>query len=203
MRAFYQRVAAMLTPGVGFLLALWIGLFLTSRFYPLRDWLALSGPAVWHGQVWRLASYAALPASWPDLLMSSIALVWFGGTVERFWRAGEFLLYCLVAAAGAGLVKVALQYFSPGALLGPGPVCFALLAAYARLCAQDAVMRQTVILFAVISVLLLGSVAGVISAVIALSGGACGLGYLWLRSEWRRPRGGQNAVSQRISRLEL
>ena len=49
------------------------------RAFDLYDWLALSGPKFWSGQIWRLASYALLPVEILDFVMNSVALVMLGG----------------------------------------------------------------------------------------------------------------------------
>ncbi len=172
----------------------------------------LTGPAVFHGQVWRLASYALLPLNLLDLVMSGISLIIFGGMLERVWTRRDFLLYCLFAAIGAGLVKIAFQSINPLPLLGPSPIAFALMAATGRLFAHEKIilppsfemnLRGAVIVLATLSFFTMGCMAGWVNAIIRVSGGVFGILYLWLRSEIEQPREARPAVSQRINRLEL
>jgi len=54
-----------------------------AHVFDLYGWLALSGPKFWSGQVWRLVSYALLPAGVMDFVMNSIALVVLGFCSEH------------------------------------------------------------------------------------------------------------------------
>jgi membrane associated rhomboid family serine protease len=218
MRGLWQRFMSALTPGVRWALSVWTICYLLGivlDFFSvanLHGWLMLTGPAFWHGQIWRLASYALAPASLMDLMMNGISVVVFGGLLERVWVRREFLLYGLIATVGAGLAQLALQAASPVPLLGPSPVAFALMAAAGRLFAHERIvvppsfqmtMSQAVILLAAVSFVVMGFTAGWISAIIRVSGGGFGLLYLWLRSQIAQPRVARPAVSRRINRLEL
>jgi membrane associated rhomboid family serine protease len=147
-----------------------------------------------------------------DLLGNGISVIVFGGMLERIWTRRDFFLYCFIAALGAGLAQLALQWFSPAPLLGPSPVTFALMLATGRLLANERIvippslqltMRQIVILLAVFGFVFIALTAGWANAVIRVSGGAFGLFYLWLRSEMGQPRQARTVASQRINRLEL
>ena len=213
-----QRFVRTLTPGVRWLLGTWTLLWLLAlvmrllRLADISTWLLLTGTPVVHGQVWRLASYALLPQSLLDLVLSAILLVMFGGLLERVWTRGDFLLFALVCAIGAGLVKIALQPGATRALLGPGPVVFGFTGACARLFPHQMMMlppsievrmRQLVILLAAASFFATAYMSGWVAAIIMVSGGGFGLAYLWLRSGWARPGSARPAVSQRINKLEL
>ncbi len=218
MQGFWRRFVSSLTPGVRWTLWIWTLLYLLGivlGFFHITNvsaWLMLTGPAVWRGQIWRLASYALLPASLLDLLGSGISVAVFGGMLERIWTRRDFFLYCLIAAVGAGLVKLALQLSSPVPLLGPSPIAFALMAATGRLFAHEKIlvppslqltMRQAVVLLAALSFIVMALMAGWVNAIIRASGGAFGLLYLWLRSEIGQPREARPVASRRINRLEL
>jgi len=207
-----------LTPGVRWLLAVWTALYLlaaalaTLHLADVRGWLELTGPAFWHGQVWRLLTYALLPASFFDLLGNAIALVLLGSSLEAIWTRRDLLVYCLIVALGAAMVKVALHTSNPVPLLGAGPLMFGLMVACGRVLAQQSIMlapgfsltiRQAAILWAAFTLVSMFSRAGLANAIITLSGGAFGWAYLWLREKISQSRVGQSAVSQRISRLEL
>jgi membrane associated rhomboid family serine protease len=218
MQGLWQRFVSSLTPAVRWTLSIWTIFFLLDLalgFFHIVDvggWLMLTGPAILHGQVWRVATYALLPSNLMDLMMNGISVVVFGGMLERMWLRRDFLLYCLVAAVGAGLVKIALQSISPTPMLGPSPIAFALMAATGRLFAHERMilppsfemtMRTAVILLAALSFVFMVCMAGWVNALIRVSGGICGILYLWLRSDLGQPREARPAVSQRINRLEL
>ena len=127
MKHFWQRFLAALTPGVRTVLGLLAAVYLAATVgtllhaFNLQDWLEVSGPKFWSGQIWRLATYALLPAGIMAFVMNGIALVMLGGMLERHWSRGEFWRYCLVTAAGAGLAKVLLQFSNPLPLVGAAP----------------------------------------------------------------------------------
>jgi membrane associated rhomboid family serine protease len=218
MRNFWQRFLALLTPGVQLLLCLLAGMYLTAvigkliRAFDLYDWLALSGPKFWSGQIWRLATYALLPAGVLDFLMNSVALVMLGGMLERHWSRGELWLYCVVAAAGAGLTKVVLQFSSPLPLTGAAPMVFGLLIAWGFLCGRENIslvpfgemtVWKLVVVAGAISFLIMFFTAGLVTAIIMAAGGLTGFVYLWLKHKWLMSRASSVIHSERINRLEL
>src|ERR1035437_188811 len=218
MRNFWQRFLALLTPGVQLLLCLLAGMYLTAgigkliRALDLYDWLALSGPKFWSGQIWRLATYALLPAGVLEFLMNSVALVMLGGMPERHWSRGELWLYCIVAAAGAGLTKVVLQFSSPLPLTGAAPMVFGLLIAWGFLCGREnislipfgeMIVWKLVLVAGAISFLIMFFTAGLVTAIIMAAGGLTGFVYLWLKHKWLMSRASSVIHSERINRLEL
>jgi membrane associated rhomboid family serine protease len=218
MRNFWQRLSASLTPGVRVLLGLLAAAYLAAvigtmlHAYNLRGWLALSGPDLWRGQVWRLVTYALLPAGIMDFVMNSIALVILGGLLERHWSRGQLWLYCLVVVVGAGVAKVLLQSASPLPLTGAAPMMFGLLIAWGFLCGGEVInllvfgpmtVWKLVLGAAVISLFILLLTAGLIAPLILAAGGLTGWLYLWLKHKWLMSRPGRVTRSERISRLEL
>lgn len=183
-----------------------------AHSFNLAVWLTLSEPQFWSGQIWRLASYALLPAGILDFIMNSIALVCLGGMLERHWSRGEFWLYCLVAAAGAGLAKVLLQWSSPLPLIGMAPTIFGLLSAWGFLCGRQNVaivpfgeitVWKLVLTAGAIGLLIIFLTTGLVAAMIMAAAGLSGWLYLWLKHKWLIPRPGNVVQSNRISRLEL
>jgi membrane associated rhomboid family serine protease len=218
MNRFWQRFLASLTPGVRVVLFLWLAGGLAAiigqlfHLFDLHRWLDLSGPGFWHGQVWRLVTYALLPMGIMDLIMNSIALVILGGMIERHWTRGQFWVYCLVAAAGAGLAKVLLQWTSPIALSGATPLVFGLLIAWGFLSGREIIMLfffgettvcKLVLIAGAISFLTMFFTGGLIMALIMAAGGVTGFIYLWLKHQWLMNRAGSVVPSERIHRLEL
>lgn len=212
MQGFWKRFLLSLTPAVRLTLTVWSMLFVVSLFAPKLDAaLFLAGPAFFHGEYWQLLSYAMAPANLQDLIFSAIAVLWFGGMLERVWRTRDFFLYCFIAAVGSGLAKIVLQ---PGGfpLAGPGPVTLALVLAAGRLFANETMfippnfqltMWRGVLVLAGISIVLMVCTMGWLNALIRMAGAGCGIFYLWLRAEIAKPRQARPAVSQRINRLEL
>jgi membrane associated rhomboid family serine protease len=218
MNHFWQRFLAALTPGVRILLGLLAATYLAAvigkslHVFDLYDWLAVSGPKFRSGQIWRLITYALLPARVLDFLMNSIALVMLGGLLERHWSRGDFWLYCLVAAAGAGLAKVLLQFSSPLLLVGAAPMMFGLLIGWGFLCGREQIsivpfgemtVWKLVLVAGAASFLIMFFTAGLMTAIIMSAGGLTGWLYLWLRHKWLMSRTSRVAHSERINRLEL
>jgi len=184
---------------------------LTGRF-DLGGWLALSGPTFWSGQIWRIVTYALLPAGVLDFIFNGFALILLGGRLERQWSRGEFWLYCLVTATGAGLAKVVLQGSNPLPLTGAAPMMVGLLAAWAFQFGRE---KMSFAPFGEIAVwkLVLGAgaigfigmslSAGFGAAMVMMAGGLTGLLYLGLRHRWMMSRPGSVATAERINHLEL
>ena len=213
-----QRFWAALTPGVrvvlGLLFAVWLASALGKglHVFDLDRRLALSGPNFWHGRVWRLVTYELLPQGILDLIINGVALAVLGGWLERHWTRGELWCYCLVAAAGAGLAKVTLQYSSPLSLTGAAPMMFGLLMAWGFLGGRETIplflwgettVWKLVLAAAGVSILIQFFTAGLVPALILLAGGLTGYLYLWLKHQWLMNRTGSVVHYERISRLEL
>jgi len=218
MKIFWQRFLAALTPGVRFSLALLTAIYLLAvigtmtHAFDLYGWLPLNGPKLWSGQIWRLVTYALLPAGILDFLMNGIALVMLGGLLERHWSRGQFWLYCLVAAMGAGLAKVLLQFSSPMLLVGAAPIMFGLLIGWGFLCGRENIsilpfgemtVWKLVLIAGAVSFLIMFFTAGLVTAIIMSAGGLTGWLYLWLKHKWLMSRASRVAHSERMSRLEL
>jgi membrane associated rhomboid family serine protease len=117
-----------------------------------------------------------------------------------------------VAAAGAGLAKVLLQFSNPLPLVGATPMMFGLLIGWGFLCGHESISmlpfgEMTVwklVLFAgAVSFLIMVFTAGLVTAIIMVAGGLTGWLYLWLKHKWLMSRSGRVVPSERISRLEL
>jgi membrane associated rhomboid family serine protease len=218
MRNAWQRFLAVLTPGVRVLLCLLAAVYLVAvigrmiHAVDLYGWLALSGPDLWRGQVWRLVTYALLPAGIMDFVMNAIALVILGGLLERHWSRGQLWLYCLVVVAGAGAAKVLLQFSNPMPLTGAAPMMFGLLIAWGFLCGHEVInlvvfgqmtVWKLVLGAAVISLFIMVLTGGLGTALILAAGGLTGWLYLRLTHKWLMSRASRINRSERISRLEL
>ena len=218
MKYAWQRFLALLTSGVKVVLSLLALAYLAAivgnlvHAFDLYDWLTLSGPKFWGGQVWRLVTYPLLPFGLMDFIMNSIALVMLGGMLERHWSRGHLWIYCLVATAGAGVAKVLLQFSNPMPLTGAAPMMFGLLIAWGFLCGREIInlfifgeitVWKLVLGAAAISLVIMFLTAGLVTALIMASGGLTGFVYLWLKQKWLMSRASCVAHSERMSRLEL
>jgi membrane associated rhomboid family serine protease len=214
MRSLWQRFVTALTPGVQVMLIVLTGVYVASvigrmtQTIDLAGWLAVS-TAVWHGQVWRLVTYALLPAGIMDFLMNAFALVLIGSMLERHWSRGELWQYSAIAAAGAGLTQVLL---SGAPMTGAAPMVFGLLIAWAFICGHEVLtfplfgqmtVRQMVLIMAAVSFIVMFLTAGWVRAAVMVSGGVTGWLYLWLRCKWLLARPGRKVESGRINRLEF
>ena len=218
MRLFWHRFLQSLTPGVRAALGVLAVAYLAevigrwSSTYDLSAWLALSGPAFWKGRVWSVVTFVLLPAGLLDFLFNGMMIACLGPLIERVWSRGELWSYCLITAVGAGLVKVVLQPANPALLTGTGPVVFGLLAAWARLYGREEIRlgfiwqttaRQAALVLAGITFLMMAARAGLVEAVVTLSGGLVGWLYLSLRWKVNLARRSRPVTSERMSRLEL
>ena len=218
MRSLWHKCLDFMLPGTRVLLGLLAVAYLSAfigkwfQVFDLFGWLALSGPKFWSGQIWRLVTYALLPAGILDFLMNGIALVMLGGVLERHWSRGEFWLYCLVAAAGAGGAKVLPQFSNPLPLVGTAPMMFGLLIGWGFLCGRQSLVIvpfgemtvwKLVLVAGTVSFLIMFFTAGLVTAIIMSAGGLTGWLYLWLKHKWLMSRASRVAHSERMSRLEL
>lgn len=218
MRRFWERFLVTLSPGVRILLGLLAAAYLAAvtgdllHAFNLYDWLALSGAKFWNGQIWRLVTYAFLPAGIMDFTMNCVALVLLGGLLERIWSRGQLWLYCILAVAGAGAATVLLRSTSPMLVTGAAPMTFGLLAAWGILSGQEIInvpvigeitVWRLVLCALAISLAITVLSMGLISGLILAAGGFTGWLYLWLKHKWLMSRPSHLAHSERINRLEL
>jgi len=218
MRGFWQRFLVLLTPGVRMLLGLLAAAYLAAvmgnlvHAFNLSDWLVLNGAKFWKGQLWRLVTYALLPAGIMDLVMNCLALVMLGGMLERHWSRTQLWLYCIVAVAGAGMAMALMQFFTSTTVTGAAPMIFGLLVAWGFLSGCEIInvpvfgeitVWKLVICVAAVSLAVISLSMGLVSALILAAGGLTGWLYLWLKHKWLMSRPSHMAHSERISRLEL
>ncbi|HZU37982.1 MAG TPA: rhomboid family intramembrane serine protease [Gemmataceae bacterium] len=79
---------------------------------PVTEYLQLSVPAIAHGQVWRLLTYAFLHASILHIVFNMWFLWMFGNELETMYSAKEFLGFYLIAAVFGGLVFLVAEYLT-------------------------------------------------------------------------------------------
>lgn len=174
--------------------------------------LALVPSAAWNGEVWRLATYALLPTSLLDLLMSGVMIAWIGWRVGRVWSTAEFLSYCAICVVGGGIAFCLIRPSAEYGIVTPAVIFAGLLVAWARLFGHERVLLTptyetsryaiAVVLFvALLLMLVLG--CGKILAIPFLASAIAGWVYLSLRWRVNRSQPSKPFENDRVSRLEL
>ena len=75
----------------------------------LFRWLAFSPHLVWSGQVWRLLTYAFVPPSVLDWLVSLFWLTTMVCVLARNWHGLELWAYCLLSTVTSSLLLTLLH----------------------------------------------------------------------------------------------
>ena len=193
-----------------FYLAAFIGSH--SQTFDLFEWFGLRSTSVWHGEVWRIISYAFVSPNLFNFVIDIILLAMLGAFLERVWSPKEFWIFCLISAAGAGVAKVLVTPTSPALTVATIPIIFGLLVAWAKIFGNERVyfmgiwemsVRTCALLFAAISILAMLPCAGIVNTLIMLCGGLAGWLYLFLRTRSIRLQQAQTVGSVRMGRLEL
>jgi membrane associated rhomboid family serine protease len=188
----------------------WIGL--SARLFNLYGWLALIPALVWKGQVWRVVTYAFLPAGPLDWLISLFWLMTLVPVLGRNWNARNFWGYCLLGAVAGGLFILLLKPGMERGVVGEGAIIFALLVAWDWMYRRERLLllgigeisvRQAAILIAVINSLILFFCAGWFLMLAMWCGGLAGGLWLFVRTKLLLGRTPQQIRSERVARLEL
>jgi membrane associated rhomboid family serine protease len=81
---------------------------------------------------WQLLTYGFLHEGWLHLFSNMLALVMFGGDIERVWGRNRFLTYYLVCVLSAGLTQTLVTYLmhSSTPTLGASGGVFGVLLAF-------------------------------------------------------------------------
>jgi membrane associated rhomboid family serine protease len=118
--------------GVVFLLQLTVLPYIWSM-----DYLALSLEGLKHGFVWQLLTFQFLHASWLHIIFNSIALFFFGRSVEAMLGARRFTQLYLWCGVGGGLAQMFFAGFWPqfhgGAVVGASAGVSGLIATFAMM----------------------------------------------------------------------
>ncbi len=218
MKKFQQQFLNSLTPGVSVLIAL-LGLVYLAVIAAkmtgtadLLEWIPLTGPQFRNGQVWRVVTYALVPAGIVDFIMNGFVLILLGVHLERHQSRGALWMICIFAALGGGLAKVTIQWSSTSPLVGATPIVYGLLAAWCLLFGHERIMVppigeifvwQLTLLAGAVSFLVMALSTGLSDALVFLGGGVSGWFYVWLRRKWFMRRTARTVHSERIARLEL
>ena len=184
---------------------------LGTRLFLLIYALALSPALVWKGQVWRVVSYAFLPNSLLDWILSVFWLATLVSVLGRNFSARGFWAYSLLGALASALFVLLLRPKWPIPVVGCGGMTFALLVAWDRLYRRERLIllgigevsvRQAAILIAVINSLVLFFCSWFLMLAM-WCGGIAGWIYFLASSKRLIARRSGQIESQRIARLEL
>jgi membrane associated rhomboid family serine protease len=194
---------------LGFPMA-WV--LMRTRVFDLYGCLDLTPALVWKGQVWRVITYAFLPAGPLDWAVSLFWLSTLVAVVGKMWNSTQFWLYCFLGALAGALPIVLFLKSSEIGWVGGAAMIFALLVAwdwfyrYERLILLgigEISTRQAAVLVAVINSLILFFCVGWFIMVSMWCGGLAGWLYLTLRSKLVLGKTAQQIRSERVARLEL
>jgi membrane associated rhomboid family serine protease len=154
---------------------------MTAREATVEHWLSLDPErVVFHGEVWRLLTYAFCHARQEllHILFNMLFLWWFGRTLESMYGSREFLLFYLAGAVLSGAVFVglglAMRNLTPA--IGASGAVMAVMMLYAM-----HFPRQQILLFMVLPVEIRWVVAAYVlfdlyPVLIELGGGQAGDG---------------------------
>jgi membrane associated rhomboid family serine protease len=188
----------------------WIGL--RTQLFNLYAWLALTPSLIWQGQVWRIVTYAFLPAGPLDWIISTFWLATLVAVLGRTWSARGFWGYCLMGALAGGLFVTLLKPGMPYGLAGSSAIIFALLVAWDWLYRNERLIllgigeisvRQAAVLIAIINSLILFFCVGWFLMLAMWCGGLAGWLWLRIRSKLFLGQTPQQVRSERVARLEL
>ena len=203
------------TPGAGLLIGLMVLLLLgqATGLYDFQRHLGLDPSAVWHGEVWRLFTYALLPSSPLDLLLGAGILVWLGSWLERLWTPLECWLYGGLCTVSAGVVACLLFPHFTGPLGGTAIVAIGLVVAWGMLCGHERVLfaanwettGRTAALVWGASLLFMAWFSCGRWFVLPMLGASAGAGWLYLSLRWRflHRQSARFVGRERMSHLEL
>jgi len=183
-----------------------------THTFDLYAWLGLAPALVWHGQVWRVLSYAFIAGGWIDWVVSSFWLVTLVSVLGRNWTSRGFWGYCLLGTVAAALPVVLLKPGLGCCITGNAGMIFALLAAWDWFYRKERLIllgvgeisvRQAAILIAVINSIILFFCNGWFLMLAMWCGGMAGWLWLSVRAKLFMGKTAQQIRSERVARLEL
>lgn len=181
------------------------------NLFDLYGWLCLTPALVWKGQVWRLFTYAFLPAGPLDWVLSLFWLATLVSVLGRVWSGTAFWAYSLLGALAGGLFVTLLRPGMEAGVVGGAAMIFALLVAWDRFYRNERLellgigeisVRQAAILVAIINSLIL-FFCGWFLMVAMWCGGAAGWLWLTIRMKLWLRQTPEQVRSERVARLEL
>ena len=150
---------------------------------PVRDQWALSPPALMQGRLWILLTSLFLHASWPHVLMNSVAILAFGSPAARLMGtnvrgAAAFFAFFLVCGVLASLGFVAADPGDVVPVVGASGAVSALLGGASRLI-QGQGRIGSMFGSTVLGMALAWAIANVVLGVFGLTPGAGGMPVAW------------------------
>ena len=133
------------------IIAVCVVVFIGQMLSPEVDrWLALNSADVFHGQVWRLLTYAFCHGTKDlfHLLLNMVCLWWFGRVIEDRLGTREFLLFYLSAAVLSGVAHIGLETAfleHPSIAVGASGSLMAVMAVFAMLFPRQQVLFMMLI----------------------------------------------------------
>lgn len=123
------------SPTVAALLAATFALSLGAALADGFGALALVPDRVWHGELWRLVTWAFTVPGPEALVATAVVLYWFGGELAARWREPGLRRFVAAIVAVTGVGTLALTAMIPAAhhlpYLGSWALCDALVIAWA------------------------------------------------------------------------
>jgi membrane associated rhomboid family serine protease len=83
-----------------------------TRIFPVTDMFALYYPASDKFATYQLITYIFLHGGFSHIFFNMFAVFMFGSMIERHWGPARFFAYYMITGIGAGLVQLAVAYFS-------------------------------------------------------------------------------------------
>jgi membrane associated rhomboid family serine protease len=114
------------------------------------DYFALSLDGLRHGYLWQLLTYQFMHGGWTHIIFNSLAIFFFGRSVETVLGRNRFLGLYFVSGIAGGVVQMLFAYFIPEYFDPNAPVIGASAGAYGLVAAFAAINwteRFTLILY--------------------------------------------------------
>lgn len=188
----------------------------------IYNWLVMSPGDVWHGQVWRLLTYAYLhdQLGLGHILMNMLGLYFLGTPLERHWGSKRFLIFYTIGTFVAVLLYFLLTvvgWLPPALLVGASGGVLAVLGACAVLFPQIQIIllffpvpiRPAALLFVVLYAFNLlnrgynagGDACHLAGMVLGIAWGY--LGTAWFERYWNNRRAASRQRSLNTERQHL
>jgi membrane associated rhomboid family serine protease len=126
---FYNATIALIVVNVAF----FVVTALAPRF--VMTYLALTPIVVFRtGAFWQVLTYMFVHGGFWHIAFNMLALLMFGGPLERRWGSPEFLLYYFITGVGAGIATLVVNWYAglgAVAVIGASGAVFGVLLAFA------------------------------------------------------------------------
>jgi membrane associated rhomboid family serine protease len=194
-------LASRLTPGVGWILGLYVAAFLLYLFSGkpgeqfFRDWLVLTPGSLLRGHVWKLATGPLVALQGISFFFDCFMLWMFVPTLERFWGMRRFLGFAVGASIAGGLVGalVGLALGQPDVAIGGlAPFIYGSIAAFGIVYGKQQVnffgvlpLKANVLALGIAAILALSTILG--GTWVTGAASFAGMGYAWIATRGFTP----------------